>query len=150
MSTPEGIETDVIGRIKAVMAAEKKSAAELSRVSGLPYPSLQNYLLGKHRIPSGALGKIAKALNVSTHWLLFGNTALDQAIVEDCLEIVGDIKAFSGGKVGTPEAAAVFRGQYEKHYSDRFLPSPRDKATLESELTAVQTRSRKRLKPRPR
>lgn len=45
---------------------------ELSRISGVPRRTLENYLSGKSEPKSGNLASIAAATNTSLDWLILG------------------------------------------------------------------------------
>lgn len=56
-------------RLKEAMAATGKRQADLVRETGLDRSSISNYLAGTYEPKSIALGKMARALNVSDLWL---------------------------------------------------------------------------------
>src|SRR3546814_16724983 len=50
-------------------------SSDLSKEAGIPYGTLQGYLLERHPMPAEALGKIAEILDVSADWLISGKPA---------------------------------------------------------------------------
>lgn len=56
-------------RLKEALDAAGKRQADLVRETGLDRSSISNYLAGSYEPKSPALGKMARALNVSDMWL---------------------------------------------------------------------------------
>ena len=57
------------------MAFAEMTQTTLAERVGIPYRTLQKYVLGTHRLLVALLPKIAKALDVRTDWLLTGMPA---------------------------------------------------------------------------
>ena len=116
MSNPEqvhsektDVESGIQERIRGIMASRKLTARSLSRQTGIPYRSLQNYLRGEHVMPSPALRKISDVLGVSADWLLSERAAtFDHDILIDSLNIFEDVRSLSDHKTTVDEAARLF------------------------------------------
>src|SRR3546814_6185854 len=65
-----GLHSSMAGRIRAAMATHRVTMKGLSKEAGIPYGTLQGYLLERHPMPAEALGKIAEILDVSADWLI--------------------------------------------------------------------------------
>ena len=60
-------------RLKFVIAEKNMNIKEFSEAVGIPYRSIQNYLL-EDRDPSvEALKKLSEHLSINLHWLITGN-----------------------------------------------------------------------------
>lgn len=59
-------------RIKEAMTLKCQSIKEFSELTGIPYPSLREYLAGKKKPGFDALASIVGATEVSADWLLTG------------------------------------------------------------------------------
>jgi len=66
---------DTIGlRIRKVMRIKGITHEEISKKVGICRQSVTHYLNDERKCPAETLGKIAKALNVSCDYLIFGET----------------------------------------------------------------------------
>lgn len=63
---------NIVDRVLQAMASARTTRRELSTVTGIPYRTLQNYLLGIHEMPAEALRRICRALDISADWILNG------------------------------------------------------------------------------
>lgn len=59
-------------RLKEAMAAKWPTIKDFSEATGIPYPSLREYISGKKKPGMDALAAISSASGVSTDWLLTG------------------------------------------------------------------------------
>lgn len=60
-------------RLKAIMQAHGLSIKAFSELTGIPYRSVQNYILEERDPSTEALVKISHHLNINIHWLLTGH-----------------------------------------------------------------------------
>ena len=102
------------------MAAQRFTIRKLSSTTGLPYRTLQGWLLGTHAFPAAALGRIAEALGVSTDWLIFGSPA---ALGRHCLAIaiakLDEMKSAAnraGHEMSLLSQAQLFADFYKEEY----------------------------------
>lgn len=65
-------DSQIADRVRVLMALRKVKLRGLSELTGIPYHTLQSYLLARHTIPAPAVGKIAVALGSSADWLILG------------------------------------------------------------------------------
>lgn len=132
-STAEPAHSSIIAA-RIALTAERRglSIRRLAATAGLPYKTVQNYLSGRHRIPAGALARLAAALDVSADWLVFGQAAtFNKEALVDALEIVADLRAFAkAGQGATPqeESGALFEKYYSKFYQEYLGPRDRSDA----------------------
>ena len=59
-------------RIREAMSLKCQSIRDFSEMTGIPYPSLREYLAGKKKPGFDALASIVTATGVSADWLLTG------------------------------------------------------------------------------
>ncbi len=97
----------MIGRLKAAMAARRFSIKKLATQTGIPYRTLQNYLLQMHGLPAGALGRICKTMSVSADWVLTGDLYLP---VEELKEALDRTKVAPRGSPDNSTAAVLIAG----------------------------------------
>lgn len=132
---------DQAARVKLAMAASRVTMRELSERSGVPYPSLRNYLAKARGMPGDVVLQIARALNVSTDWILAGEGArLDRETLATTLELVEDVRAMSSHKVSFEECAARFEDWYNRDYARRF--AGREILRRSQDLGAPERRAR--------
>lgn len=67
-------------RLKEAMAVKFQTVKELSEATGIPYPSLREYLSGKKRPGFDALASFVKSTGVSADWLLTGEGDMERKI----------------------------------------------------------------------
>ncbi|GAB4366867.1 MAG: hypothetical protein Kow00114_25110 [Kiloniellaceae bacterium] len=92
------------------MAGQRVTMKGLSKEAGIPYGTLQGYLLERHPMPAEALGKIAEILDVSADWLISGKPArLNTHCAGMALLQLEEMRS-SAGKVGH-EIAIISAGQ---------------------------------------
>jgi hypothetical protein len=65
-------------RLKKAMQGKFNTVKELSFSTGIPYPSLREYLSGKKRPGFDALASFVKATGVSGDWLLTGEGDMER------------------------------------------------------------------------
>lgn len=107
----------IAGTIKEAMALRRLSLRDLSDATGLPYRTLQNYLLETRPMPARALALIAEALNVSADWLLLGREPLlDKDIIKWVLEDFEDFVRPEIERSGMDAGAEIFLKLYERMY----------------------------------
>ncbi|MDD5297543.1 MAG: helix-turn-helix transcriptional regulator [Rhodocyclaceae bacterium] len=99
-------------RLKDAMAEKFHTVKELSVATGIPYPSLREYLSGKKRPGFDALASFVKATEISADWLLTGEGEKER----------------KPGYNQSPESAAVIRAAIEELQAwqvreQRFLPA---------------------------
>lgn len=124
MSKPKGGDFGVLLRIRNAMAQRGLTMRELADCSGVPYGTLQNYLLGKHNIPAPTLGKIAIALDVSADWLILGRPAhVDAEILAELLHFLETLLNRTSEKLSQREIAQIFIDEYQHRYAWRSTPS---------------------------
>src|SRR3546814_12944276 len=70
-----GLHSSMAGRIRAAMATHRVTMKGLSKEAGIPYGTLQGYLLERHPLPAEPLGKIAAILDVLADRLPSGQPA---------------------------------------------------------------------------
>lgn len=63
-------------RLKEAIKAAYPSTKAFSEATGIPYPSLRNYLTGEKKPGLDALASILASLNVSSDWLISGKGAM--------------------------------------------------------------------------
>ena len=66
------MDREIADRLRVALARLGMTMAELSKKSGMPYRSIQNYLSGKQNPGAEALIKIKEALGVNIDWILTG------------------------------------------------------------------------------
>ena len=123
----------IAGAIKEVMARRRVSLRQLSEATELPYRTVQNYLRETSPIPARALARIAKALDVSADWLLFGR---EPNIDREALKVLlGSFDRLIKPQItasGLDAAADVFLSLYEfvylHHYTLPDVPISLDPA----------------------
>lgn len=126
MSTPKQVPSDLdrhsIGdAIKDAMARRRVKLRELSKATGIPYRSLQNYCLGTSAVPAPALARIAEALDVSADWLLLGTEPkLDKETIEVVLEFFDSVVRPEMDSKDRSAAADAFLKLYEYIYIHHF------------------------------
>jgi len=104
-------------------AAHGLTFASLSEMTDIPIVTLQRYFAGTRGMPASALRAVAKALDVSADWLLFGGPwHLDPHKLARALEAHQSIVEASNGKLSWEAYAEIFAKSYE--YWNR--PDPRD------------------------
>lgn len=107
----------IAGAIKEAMARRRVSLRGLSDATGLPYRTLQNYLLETRPMPARAVALIAEALDVSADWLLMGREPLlDKDIVKWVLEDFDDFVRPEMERSNIDGAAEIFLKLYERMY----------------------------------
>lgn len=85
------IDDQLVEGIKRAMAEGKVSMKRLSARTGLPYRTLQNYLLGTARMPASAYVMICRELGIDNQYVLQGNFHLQFAPLWDALwDVFGD------------------------------------------------------------
>lgn len=73
------MQNDIGNRLKFLIEQLNISYKEFSKITGIPYPTLQDYIGGK-RIPGGEnLQKISMQLHVNLNWLLTGEGEMFQS-----------------------------------------------------------------------
>jgi hypothetical protein len=110
----------------------------LANATGVPYRSLQAYLLARHALPADVAIRIAEALNVDVGWLLTGaSPPLDASLVRRSLELLEGVRQASAGKLSLGECAMIFAGFYSKLAKEQ-QPAPEppgsDRIVLSGEL----------------
>jgi len=97
-----------------MQGARGMSMAQLAVKTDTPYPTLQRYLAGERRMPVDTFMAIARALDVSADWLLFGKPApLNIRQLAKALEAHDNLREVSGNKLSSLEHAKVFAKSYE-------------------------------------
>ncbi len=69
-------------RLKEAMGKRFHTVRQLSAATGIPYPSLRDYLSGKKRPGFDALASFVKSTGVSADWLLTGEGEVDRPLVQ--------------------------------------------------------------------
>jgi DNA-binding transcriptional MerR regulator len=69
-------------KLRELISTERLNIKEFSKVCGIPYNTLQNYLLERRTIGVDALTKISVHLNVNLNWLLTGVGPMYQQVNE--------------------------------------------------------------------
>ncbi len=67
-------------RLKQVMETKNMNIKKFSETTGIPYRTLQNYLLGERKIGIEALDKINTQLGIDLNWLLTGKENTHKAV----------------------------------------------------------------------
>lgn len=115
-STPKYAESRVLERLVAAMAVRSCSMAWLSRATGIPYRSLQNYLAGRVKLSLPVAAKLADALRVSLDWLAYGRGAtFDPIVLREALDALAASDARS-----LRERADAFADFYLSTYRDEY------------------------------
>ena len=121
MTSDNALESGLVTRVRAAMAVRDVSIRDLASTIGLPYRTLQNYLLGTNQMPAKIVGKVAEALNVSSDFFLLGRVDLfDMRLLSDTLHLVEDWRRHGGDKVSLDDAAALFAADYNRDYQRQF------------------------------
>ncbi len=124
-------------RLREAMAVRGVTIRALSKESGVPYRSLQNYLRGEHVMSIHALKKIVDALRISSDWVPSGHAAsFDDEVLADSLTVVEDVRVLSDYKVTIEEGAKMFIKFYQKFYSEKLRPDRGAVAAVDVETSA--------------
>ncbi|MGH9856710.1 MAG: helix-turn-helix domain-containing protein [Acidobacteriota bacterium] len=118
-------DTAIARRIGAAMATRALTMRELSERAGVPYGSLQNYLLEKNNVPAPTIGKIAEALGVSTDWLILGKpSAFDRVLFVELLPLISSLLQEAKGKLSEEEIAQIFLDEYTRRHLRNYSEPP--------------------------
>ena len=63
---------NISDRLKLIIKDKRLTITEFSNICKIPYPSLQNYLMGKRSIRADSLLKMNIHMDVNINWLLSG------------------------------------------------------------------------------
>src|SRR3546814_3511917 len=108
----------------------------LSKEAGIPYGTLQGYLLERHPMPAEALGKIAEILDVSGDWLISGKPArLDTHCAGMALLRLEEMR--SGAQRVGNEVAVLSAGQlFDDFYIQEYMAVRKSGALQEPDGTS--------------
>ena len=73
--------TEFSKRLRTLLNKKGVSAAQLSRMTGIPESTLSRYLSGQFSAKQSAIFKISQALSVSPDYLLGTDDEIDQGVV---------------------------------------------------------------------
>lgn len=73
MSTPDHTGMSMVERLRLAFDAKALSVAEVAKACGIPYRTLQNYLLESRSPSSEALQKICATIKINANWLFSGH-----------------------------------------------------------------------------
>jgi transcriptional regulator with XRE-family HTH domain len=126
----------LLDRLKTAMAARGVNMKELSERVGVPYRTLQGYLLGKRTIPIHLLRMLSRELNANAHWLLCGYEGLiDRTVLdEEVLDLFHQMLAFG---IPRDKQAAAIEYLYTSAYRHHFAGAPhsqRPRGAIDHEL----------------
>jgi AcrR family transcriptional regulator len=120
------------------MAARKAKMRDLAESTGIPYPSLRNYLSGKHALPVQAAIRICDALRVSLIFVLTGDLPKpSRYVTARALELLWEVQRSTERTYSADECAAMLVGFYSKLAKEqRPAPEPpgSDRSVFEVEL----------------
>lgn len=68
-----------IERLKMIMERNRLSIKDLSKITGIPYPTLLAYMQGKRQPAMDNLIKLAIHLSVNLNWLIMGYGQMDMS-----------------------------------------------------------------------
>lgn len=106
-------------RLRSAMRASGMSAPQLADAAGVPYPTLQSYMSGRHKMTVQALAAIAKALGVTMDWLWLGRQgASDLDAVAYALRSIDRTNEMAEGSLGYVAKARFFQAAYSD-FEDR-------------------------------
>ena len=80
---------DISERLKKVIDAQETNLTEFSKVTNIPYRTLQNYVYGKSPLKVDALIKICIKTSVNLNWLLTGEGEMYE---KKTIETVEDVE----------------------------------------------------------
>jgi len=105
------------------MARRRMSMRALSQQTGIPYGTLQGYLLDRHPMPARALAQIAEVLDVSADWLLFERPPkFDRACLAGAIEALDGTRSAAlkvGQELSSLTMAQLLADLYASAYSQR-------------------------------
>jgi hypothetical protein len=105
----------------AAMALRSSSMAGLSRATGIPYRTLQDYLAGRNKLPLTAAAKLADALRVSLDWIAYGRGAtFDRVILLEALAALAPSDATLANARSLRDRAASFADFYLTFYRNEY------------------------------
>lgn len=128
-TAPTDAEREIAGRIRAIMALQKRTMRGLAAERGIPYRTIQGYLQGKVRPTVRFIVDVASWLDVSIEFLVTGYAAwFDRAVLSQALATVEKGQRLSERATGTRPPLGMLAGQLEKHYQNlysiKYLAAP--------------------------
>ncbi len=79
---------EIRDRLKEVMSKKNVNQTELCKRTGINKGTLSNFLKGRYGLKYPAFYRIAKALNISVIWLMFGELSNEPELTDREAEII--------------------------------------------------------------
>jgi len=100
---------DIGKRIKEIIKKLNISIKEFSDITGIPYPTLQDYIAGKRQPGANNLQKISMRLHISIDWLLTGEGEMFKEDKKTKIkkELYGDILKDAGYDINDPDMKLI-------------------------------------------